>query len=70
MAASLRTQTSAIVSADEEVDFLILSLLSLENMTTLGGPRSMVQMSADELCGMFRLLRLQAERIEHALKTG
>lgn len=60
------TPLSALDDPDLEVGYLIRHLAALETLTTLGPPGAMAQFTAEELFGLFHVLRVQAERVEAA----
>lgn len=65
--AANETPLSALDDPDLEVGYLIRHLAALETLTTLGAPSAMAQFTADELFGLFHVLRVQAERVEAAM---
>lgn len=63
-------QRPILEDPDLEADYLIQQLSALEALTTLGGPDTKVQFTADELHGMFHSLKCQAERIGAAIAAA
>lgn len=70
MAATAAPRLTLTADPDIEVDYLIQQLSALETLTELGGPETTVQLTANELHGMFHVLKVQAQRIETAIELA